>query len=162
MKHDQDNYRAAEFSDFLAKPIEPEQLYRVLNKFLTRNMSKPAQDDAPIMSQVQDEDSVIMSVVQRFVDKLPWYYTNLTRTMDQRDWPAVREIVHDLKGSGGTMGYPLITEIATSMGVQAQRENLPDMLELTARLANLIKQIQHGAEVQLESEAQAANRSIAS
>ena len=161
MKNDQDNYRAAGFSDFLAKPIEPEQLYRVLNKFLTRNMSTITADDAPIMSRVQDEDSAIMSVVQRFVDKLPWYYTNLTRAMDQRDWPVVREIVHDLKGSGGTMGYPLITEIATSMYLESQRENLPDMLELTAQLAHLIKQIQRGAEVQLESEAHAANNSAA-
>ena len=108
--------------------------------------------ETPIISLVQDEDSAIMSVVQRFVDKLPLYFTNLTHAMEQRDWHTVSEIVHDLKGSGGTMGYPLITEIATCMYSQTQRENLPGMLELTAQLAHLIKQIQRGAEVRLESE----------
>ena len=108
--------------------------------------------ETPIISLVQDEDSAIMSVVQRFVDKLPLYFTNLTHAMEQRDWHTVSEIVHDLKGSGGTMGYPLITEIATCMYSQTQRENLPGMLGLTAQLAHLIKQIQRGAEVRLESE----------
>lgn len=39
MQHDQGIYRAAGFADFLAKPIEPTQMYRVLEKFLAHSLS---------------------------------------------------------------------------------------------------------------------------
>ena len=146
MKNDQELYRSAGFSDFLAKPIEPEQLYRVLDRFLTHAV--PVADEAltPIISRVQDDDPGIMAVVQRFVDKLPSYFDNLTQAIERHDWTAIREIVHDLKGSGGTMGYPVITEIASTMHFQSKNENLASMQQLLARLGQLIERIQRGAD----------------
>ena len=146
MKNDQDSYRAAGFSDFLAKPIEPDQLYRVLDKFLTRNTAAVAEEQAPLLSRIQDDDPGIMDVIKKFVDKLPMYYSNLTRAIEQSDWIAMREIVHDLKGTGGTMGYPLVTEIATTMHFQCKSENLPGMQQLLARFELLVGRIQRGAE----------------
>lgn len=156
MKNDQDMYHAAGFSDFLAKPIEPEQLSRVLDKFLTRTATATADENIPIFSRVQDDDAGIMSVVNKFVDRLPTYYADLTRAIEQHNWAAMREIVHDLKGLGGTMGYPLITEIATTMYFQSKSENLASMQQLTARLGQLIERIQRGADTLPARRARAA------
>lgn len=145
MKTDQDTYRAAGFADFLAKPIEPEHLYRVLEKFLPRSIMPPAQDDAPLYSTVNDDDAVIIRVIQNFVDKLPAYYADLSGAIGQSDWDEARNIVHLLKGLGGTMGFPLVTEIATAMHFQVESENLPGMQQLNERLGRVVERIQQGS-----------------
>ena len=145
MRNDQETYRTAGFSDFLAKPIEPKQLYRVLNKFLPRGMIKTGQDDTPVVSTVQDDDPVIVRVINNFVNKLPSYYADLTSAIEQRDWDAMRALVHNLKGLGGSMGYPLITEVATAMYFQIEIENIPGLQQLNVRLEQLVNRIQQGS-----------------
>ena len=145
MQNDQETYRAAGFSDFLAKPIEPDQLYRVLDKFLTRAMPPTDEDNAPIVSTLEDDDAVILRVVNNFVNKLPSYYADLTRAIEQRDWNVTRDIVHNLKGLGGSMGYLLITEIATAMYFQIEIEHAAGLQQLNVRLGQLIDRIQQGS-----------------
>ncbi len=146
MKTDQEIYLSAGFSDFLAKPIEPEQLYRVLDRFLARASTTTDEHSLPLFSRVQDSDAGIMRVVNKFVGRLPGYYTELTQAIEQSNWAKVREIVHDLKGMGGTMGYPLVTELATSMTFQSKSENLAGMQQLNLHLGQLITRIQQGAD----------------
>ena len=156
MKNDQESYRAAGFADFLAKPIEPEQLYRVLDKFLARAIAGKNEDDVPLFSRVQDDDAGIMRVVKNFVDKLPAYHADLTLAIQQHNWSAMRVIIHELKGLGGTMGYPVITEIATTMYFQSKSENLSGMQQLNARLRQLIERIQQGSTTSPDRLARAA------
>ena len=145
MKHDQEAYIAAGFADFLAKPIEPSQLYRVLDKFLARAPPPLDAGHGPVFSNVEDDDAEIHRVIQNFVDKLPSYYADLTRAIEQSDWKVIRDIVHNLKGLGGTMGYPLVTEIATAMHPHVESGNLTALQQLNASLGQLIGRIQQGA-----------------
>lgn len=145
MKNDQEAYRTAGFADFLAKPIEPEQLVRVLNKFLTRTAPQQNEDEAPIASTVTDDDAVIRRVVNNFVEKLPSYHANLLRAIELSDWVVARDIVHNLKGLGGTMGYPQVTKLAAAMYFQIEANNVQGMQQLNARLGVLVERIQQGA-----------------
>ncbi len=146
MKNDQEIYRVAGFNDFLAKPIEPEQLHRVLNKFLTHAPPATHENHIPVFSMLEDDDPVILRVTRNFVAKLPVYYADLTQAVERRDWNATGKIVHDLQGLGGSMGYPLITEIATTMSFASKSESLADMQQLNTRLGQLIERIQQGAD----------------
>jgi hypothetical protein len=55
--------------------------------------------------------------VQRHVDELRMYHARCVDTPNERlkYYAKMREIAHDMKGQGGTFGYPLITTFATSL-----------------------------------------------
>lgn len=55
--------------------------------------------------------------VQKHLDELRGYHARSVDTPRerQRRYGQMREIAHDMKGQGGTFGYPLITTFATSL-----------------------------------------------
>jgi HPt (histidine-containing phosphotransfer) domain-containing protein len=80
-----------------------------------------------------------LAIVERFKQELPGMVKELSEAVRTEDWERVKDKSHELKGIGGAMGFPQITEIARQMYTHASDENY-DHVTLTC--AELEKECQ--------------------
>ncbi len=70
----------------------------------------------PIVSILLQEEPELGELVSLFIEALPALVDDFASAIGQQDWPAVRQLAHDMKGIGGGYGYPLLSELAGRMG----------------------------------------------
>lgn len=80
-----------------------------------------------------------LAIVERFKQQLPEMVKELSEAVRTENWERVKDKSHELKGIGGAMGFPQITEIARQMYTHASDENY-DHVTLTC--AELEKECQ--------------------
>ena len=80
-----------------------------------------------------------LAIVERFKQELPGMVKQLSEAVRTENWERVKDKSHELKGIGGAMGFPQITEIARQMYTQAGDNNY-DQVTLTS--AELEKECQ--------------------
>lgn len=148
MKEDREHYRAAGFVDFLVKPINRSELRRVLEAYLPAAKHEVTPGIAPIYPQfgnVEDAaDEHILRVMATFVERLPGYCQQLSQAIVAHQWKQAREIAHQLCGLGGDMGYPIITELATTLSSHLRAENYTEAQQINTRLEQVTERIQLG------------------
>jgi HPt (histidine-containing phosphotransfer) domain-containing protein len=64
-----------------------------------------------------------LAIVERFKQELPRMVKELSEAVRTENWERVKDKSHELKGIGGAMGFPQITEIARQMYTQASDAN---------------------------------------
>lgn len=142
MKDEQESYRAAGFSDVLAKPVDRVLLHRMLEKYLraTRDADGP-----PIPSAIGADDPEVLQLVSAFVERLPEYWEPMTAAAASGAWAQVQELAHKLKGLGGSMGYPIVSDIAASILLQLKANNFDEVAQHIQRLGNVVARIRAGS-----------------
>jgi HPt (histidine-containing phosphotransfer) domain-containing protein len=80
-----------------------------------------------------------LAIVERFKQELPDMVKELSEAVRMENWGRVKDKSHELKGIGGALGFPQITEIARQMYTQAGDNNY-DQVTLTC--AELEKECQ--------------------
>lgn len=138
MKDDQELYLRAGFADFLAKPVDRARLAQVLGKFL--RAVEPA-SDAPIQPTLGQDDPELRELIDAFVARLPEFWTPLERAARDHEWEQVREVAHKLKGLGGGMGYPVISEVAASILFQLKAGSFEAAAQQVERLGVIIARV---------------------
>lgn len=68
-----------------------------------------------LVSTLVNEDPDMVDIVLDFVNELPGRAKELERAFAARDWGKLEKLSHQLKGAGGSYGYPQITEVAATM-----------------------------------------------
>ena len=68
-----------------------------------------------LISQLLLEDEDLRDIVEEFVDGLETRLAEIRQAYDQMDWDAMSRLAHQLKGAGGSYGYPDISQVAASM-----------------------------------------------
>ena len=81
--------------------------------------------DDPISSELLREDPSYADIVVQFVEGLSDRLATMEEALSTSDFNALRVAAHQLKGSGGGYGYPLLTERAAELEQHA-RESLAD------------------------------------
>ena len=109
----------------LNKPIDHGHLQALLDRYLHA--------EAPDMDTVDDD---IGDLSMRFVAGLPARQRRMNGAVQTRDLSALQLESHQIKGTAGAMGYPLLTEQATVLE-QASRDDPPDWLRIDSELATL-------------------------
>ena len=65
-----------------------------------------------------------LAIVERFKQELPGMVNQLSEAVRMENWDLVKDKSHELKGLGGAMGFPQITEIALQMYTPGVRREL--------------------------------------
>lgn len=148
MKEDREHYRAVGFSDVLVKPINRTRLRRLLETYLTVNEQTSTFGGGPIHPQFASADDAadehVKRIMSTFVERLPGYSQQLTQAIASSQWKQAREIAHQLCGLGTDMGYPIITELATTLSISLRNENYIDARQINTRLEEVAERIQLG------------------
>jgi len=129
MKGDREKCLAAGMDDYIPKPIKPEDLAEVLDRNL-RDRRCPPESSTPVADKnvSQDEltgegsvksdladDPDMADLIDEFVAGLPAQMAALRETFANNHLEKTRRLAHQLKGAGGSYGYPSVTDAAKTL-----------------------------------------------
>ncbi|MGH7194990.1 MAG: ATP-binding protein, partial [Candidatus Saccharimonadales bacterium] len=130
-------------SAFVSKPIDLDHLVALVGQLLADENWEPAAR-LPAVTTVADveDDAAFDAIARDFLASLDETLDRLQRAAAAREWNALAEIGHSLKGSGGTLGFPEVTAVgarleAGALAAAAERveEAIADLAHLVARNA---------------------------
>jgi CheY-like chemotaxis protein/HPt (histidine-containing phosphotransfer) domain-containing protein len=119
---------SAGMDDYLSKPIDEEQLYRVLKKWTTSN-KEDMNMNTPLKSSVMLNESIKLDVpgalkrlggrehlykkvLQKFVPECSRAYESISRQLAAGDMEAASRTAHTIKGASAAIGANVLSRIA--------------------------------------------------
>lgn len=123
MTYDEQKCRNAGCDDYLAKPVDREQLEAMLGKYLpvASGQDFEREDDHARKVSSGDNESIISElagdcdlrvVIETFLAELPKQIEEITEAVNASDFDRLGHLVHSLKGASGNAGYPLLMQKA--------------------------------------------------
>jgi PAS domain S-box-containing protein len=113
-------------NDYLSKPIDRQVLLTTASRYMnktedttsatvvpTKTPGSPEAASGPIKSILAQKPGM-MAIITEFVDGLPGEVQKMNTSLAQNDMSSLRQIVHQLRGSGGGYGFTRITETANT------------------------------------------------
>lgn len=98
----------------------------------------------PIISSLLDKEPELKELVYRYVRKLPALVERLQALFTSQDWQEFHEEIHQLKGTGGNIGYNELSELAAQIEAAYLNEMQHDIPGLLSRLEQLCLRIAAG------------------
>ena len=126
MQKHRDAFEAEGCSEFLGKPIDKQELARVLQKYLT----------PPVVAEAMPEemDEEMMAI---FKESMGTRHQGLQQALAQRDRDQLRALAHQIKGSAGSFGYFALATVAADVQHQLDEDGVIDDEKVT----RLIQQV---------------------
>ena len=144
MQGDRDRCMAAGMNDHVAKPIDPETLWKALLKWIKPYQSAAAVvevrpqvevdvdvdlpstieglDMADGLRRVLGKKSLYLSMLRKFIAGQKTVVTEILKALDGDSWNAAERLTHTLKGVSGTIGAIGLQQLAEKLeGVIRQR-----------------------------------------
>ncbi len=163
---DRERCLAIGMNDYLVKPIEPENLFATLRRWITPHISQAktvaaqatVNTNAPVpvnidgldtklgLRRVLNERKFYVSMLQRFVDGQGKDAEQIRESLNNADDETAERLAHTLKGVAGNIGASALQNTAeqleTMIRDKEKRESLDAVLaELTAQLSGLTSQL---------------------
>jgi len=129
MKEDRLRCQQAGCDGFLAKPIDRQRFYTVLNEYLPEASTSGDKAGAG-----NGETDAFLELVRSFIDGLPAQLEEISAAQNGRAWQRLAAAAHKLKGMGGSFGHPELTELAAQLEVAAKRESADESQQLVTTL----------------------------
>ena len=149
MEGDRDKCLAAGMSDYLAKPIQPQQLADALAKWLAssaaapgglpplaRHRPQPAFHEEELLARLMGDKALARTVVAGFLNDFPRQLQALKMQIEQRDSSSAKTLAHALKGAAATVSARSLCATALDLQQAAAAENFTAAEQLLSRLNN--------------------------
>jgi two-component system sensor histidine kinase/response regulator len=154
MKGDRERCIEAGMDDYLAKPINPDEVFSVIRKWLAWKFSAPtaaamATPDAepdkrpssPVdmqdaMDRFDNEREFFSEMLQQFLQLLPGQLKEIEEALAANDADTVQKTAHNIKGSAGTLSARRLYAIVLKMEEHGRAGDLSGMDELLEELKN--------------------------
>ncbi len=163
MAGDRERCLAAGMNDHLAKPVEPEELQRVLSRWLpkTSRLAMPPPlmpvTNVPVASlpvgllapltgvdlvgglrRVLGKEAVYIELLRRFSATHKGWAADVRLALQREDWDTAERGAHTLRGTAGNLGAQDISQAAATLEgllrARAARDGIDVQLTLTTRL----------------------------
>ncbi|WP_051434511.1 ATP-binding protein [Desulfonatronum lacustre] len=157
LPRDREQCFEAGMDDFVAKPVNPEELARVLGRWLGRERSQesgvrsqeekegscerearerteedvalPVFDRGAFLDRCMGDEDLVRDVLKLFLDNMPQRIQELQAALDAGDAPAVRMAAHTIKGMAANTGAEALGNLAEAMELAAMAEDLKAVRE---------------------------------
>lgn len=143
-------------NEHLPKPINRKQLHQTLAKYLpvaaNPDKSGPAGDEnvsacsaqtagsEPIFSELAGDPDMVV-VVEKFLELLPGMLNDITEALDRSDTAALKRLLHNLKGAGGTAGFGALYEKAAAIEELLLTNKVDAVRQAVEQLDNLCRRV---------------------
>ena len=143
MKQDQENYFRAGCDAFLAKPVKKDVLLEMLARYLVAR--PPTQDNQlPIHSQLLHDEPDMKDLVIAFINRLPDMLSRVNTALAQQQWTELKNVLHDIKGTGGGFGFPMLTDLAAKIEFQIAKNDIHETASSVTMLNAMCQNIYRG------------------
>ncbi|STQ89771.1 response regulator [Iodobacter fluviatilis] len=170
MQGDRERYLAAGMNDHVTKPINPEELWKALLKWINPECIVPAtrlviselsaqNEEIPLPSEIKGLDidlglkrvfgkrKLYLSVLNQFITEQKNCIPDLFYAMTNRDWSTAERIAHTLKSVAGLIGAELIQkqaeQIETALRQGHTHQQIRPLLDKIAHpLGHLITELE--------------------
>lgn len=95
----------------------------------------------PIPSELAQEDASFTDLVQEFVDGLSERVAKIDAAIETGDFAQLKMLAHQLKGSAGGYGYPVLTRKAAEMELHAVAAELDGVRKSLDELQGLVARV---------------------
>ena len=149
MAHDRSRCLQSGCTDYLTKPIDRKRLLQALVQHLPKQgRDSPASPAdvrvaVPLRSEIAADEVEITSLLNGFIADLPNQVSRLLKLSAESDLAALREVAHQMKGTGGMYGFAPITEAAETLEQQLDStDDIQKVQEEIRRLIGVIRRIE--------------------
>lgn len=136
---DIEQYLTHGFDSHLAKPIDREAFYQTL----AANLPAAGQGVVGGNSEAQ-HDETYLALVANFIERLPTLMGSIEQAAEQQNWQQMSRLLHNLKGLGGSFGYPALSQMAQPMVETLEagqnQQALTHLVELKHIAANITQE----------------------
>jgi PAS domain S-box-containing protein len=149
MSHDRSRCLQSGCSDYLTKPIDRKLLLQTIAQHLPKQgpdappspvVAGPA---VPLRSEVAADEVEITSLLNGFIADLPHQVSRLLKLSAESDLAGLREVAHQMKGTGGMYGFAPITDAAETLEQQLDTaDDIQKVDEEIRRLIGVIRRIE--------------------
>ena len=148
MAGDREKYLAAGMNDYVAKPIDPEELFRVLSQWVEDAEREPYEKEKgseavastiiPRLAGIDMADGLkrmggnlaaYQKVLKKFRENQSTSVEQIRQLLQQKDDKGPIRIAHSLKGTAGNIGAKLLFDSASKLEL-ALKENMAEAVEI--------------------------------
>ena len=94
------------------------------------------------------QEPELLPAVDYFVGQLPEIQRRIDEVVLSQDWSALKELIHDLKGTAGGVGYPMLSQLAMEVEFALAKQDHEEVDYLMGMVSNRIQRIQQGYTLQ--------------
>lgn len=162
LEGDKEKCLKAGMNDYISKPITPEALHKILEKWLPKNASQDKEtkttpiseksEDQPstmdkvtytiepifnykeFMKRVMDDKELAKTVLDNFIEDIPNQIEQLYNNLKNGNIKESERIAHSIKGASANIGGEALREIAYRIEKLCKEQNLNEALSLFTTL----------------------------
>jgi PAS domain S-box-containing protein len=168
-REERERCMAAGMNDHIAKPIDPDQLYSVMLKWLPAEKVKkalilqsnsgeipsrrifpdclPGIDIASVLHRCGGNEVLARDIIISFSDQQRTVFSTLGSAIENGSREQVKELVHTLKGLAGTIGAVSLATSVSELESALKEENTADVVHLPARMEQQLAEVFEAADI---------------
>jgi two-component system sensor histidine kinase/response regulator len=159
MQKDRERCLQAGMDDYVCKPIEPQELLNVINKWtrlrgrernLSTSISQPVHSagakDIPIdlesvLSRFDNDKGFLIEMLVEFLDHAPKQLERLAEAIERSDAKAVETEAHSIKGAASNLGVTSLAAEALQLELLGRRGDLVGAKEIVCKLRSELERL---------------------
>lgn len=133
-------------TDYQTKPVNRDSLLQCVLQCIGDGSANAveAKPEEPIVSQLPIEDPEFAEIAATFVDSAEKRLAEMQNAARESDYRQLARLAHWLKGSGGSAGYPMLTEQAIELEHGALQANVDTIRSGIEEIESLIRRSRSG------------------
>ncbi len=128
LKNERDVYLQAGFDAILTKPIILDDFYSTIQTYVQSKSKINHLSAKNIFSEQPSTDDVFKSLVEQFLFALQQELVDLNAFIKNKDWAHCQKLLHNIKGRGGSFGFPKITTLASHLEILLKANDYDDFI----------------------------------
>ena len=146
MQGDRENCLKAGMNDYISKPVRPQDLAKILEKWLMTLEGDDTQssddiseevissltvfDREALLTQMMDDEELLQIVIATFLEDLPRQMVDLKNSVSQDNAATVGSQAHKMKGAAATVGGMALRSVASQMEEAGKAGDMIKLKEL--------------------------------